>query len=68
MEVIRETLKEAIAGIAATNGKYKIRIYYEDNLAHDYIESDTIKSIIEKYGDRYVDSYDYSNGEYIFIV
>ena len=66
--ILRETLKEAVAGIAEKNGDYKIKIYYEDTLAHDYIGSDLINSVLEQYGDRYVESYDYSNGEYSFLV
>lgn len=63
-----ETLREAIAGITEKNGNYKIKVYYENTVAHDYIESDTIQEVINEYGDRTVDSYDYTNGEYTFLV
>lgn len=63
-----ETLREAITGITEKNGNYKIKVYYENEVAHDYIESDTIKEVIAKYGDRVVDSYDYTNGEYSFVI
>lgn len=63
-----ETLREAIANITGENGNYKIKVYYENKVAHDYIESDTMQGIINEYGDRTVDSYDYTNGEYTFLV